>query len=144
MDDAMSRSGSGINLAEINSKNLNPAAASSAFEEMCAGAEGRGFDFGSVLVIGRQGDALTKAFAEEKDCHGIHVVPFSMRLSVNPAWYAAMVDNGNGPEVTLCLTTRLPYRHMFLGPDLKMGVKKACEIMTDRSGKSWDPIPQEN
>lgn len=114
-------------------------AARHAFEAMCASGRSHGYDFGSVTLASNDGDLLALAFAEESTRQDLRVIPFWEKSSVRPAWYAAMVNSGVTFEVTLFLVTSEPHRHMFLGSDVKSGVKKACEIMNDRSGASWNP-----
>ena len=102
-----------------------------------------GYDFEAVTIMASDTDPLAQAFAEENTC--LRLIPFWEKSSENPAWYAAMVDNGRGIfEVTLFLIATQPHRYMFLGEDVKRGARKACQIMADPTEATWwAPVPGE-
>jgi hypothetical protein len=127
-----------------------------AFQEMSASARADGYDFGSVALMSNDNDLLARAFAEEKHRQDLHVVPLfdnlpsvrrvetiesSYMVVVRPAWYMAVVGIGGGKfELALFLVAREPHRYMLLG-EVRLGVRLACEIMNDRTGASWNPVP---
>jgi hypothetical protein len=129
-----------VDYVEMNVVQIDHSA-SSAFQAKRESAKRNRYDWASVMCMSADNDFLARVFAEEKnhqaDIHVLPYRPFSKESAANPAWYVCVVNN----QVTLFLITTEPHRHMFLGEDVKMAVRKVFEIMGDRTGASWNPVP---